>query len=169
MTGIRIRKGKAVLTAGSHGASGSLGLRWWILGIGLITGAILLPGCTKKNDQTQGTAPPAQTQVEEMGVTIALEANKSPDPLKAALDRRSDIDHCRWQNLTSTDRKIQLKSGWPFMEKEEIIAVPAYGLSPWYSLDRAKASRDYPYDVTPSLFDGATGEQPVIGVGDGAP
>lgn len=112
---------------------------------------------------TTTQAPPER--LVEIGLTIALELNKNPDPLKAALDKHSDVDHCRWQNLTSTDRKIHLES-WPFMEDKRDITVPAFGLSEWYSLEKSKTSKDYPYDVSPSLFDGATPDRPSITVSD---
>jgi hypothetical protein len=134
----------------------------------LLTGALLLAACSPKAEQAANPAPQASPtlEIQESGITIALDPNKDPDPLKAALDKRSDTDHCRWQNLTSTERKVHMKSGWPFMEKEEVITIPAFGISEWYSLDRAKASKDYSYEVTPPLFDGAAGGKPVIGVSD---
>ena len=143
-------------------------LRPWsrslVIGL-MLVGGVLLSGCQKKNEQVATTPPPAEVLTEK-GLTIVLELNKDPDPLKASLDKHSDVDHCRWQNLTSTDRKVHLKSGWPFMEPEAVISVPAYGLSAWYSLDKTKTSKDYPYDVTPSLFDGGTSAEPSIGVSD---
>lgn len=126
---------------------------------------VLLSGC-QKNDRPPTPAPPVQERLAEIGLTIVLEADKAPDPLKASLEKHSDVDHCRWQNMTSTERKIHLRSGWPFMEDEKDIIVPAYGLSAWYSLEKSKASKDYPYEVSPSLADGGAREQPSIGVGD---
>ena len=168
MTSTRIRRKTTVNPVSSHGQGLSLLTGSRILAMTLmLTGGILLSGCQKKNDQPVATTPrPTEEVPTENGFTIALELNKDPDPLKASLDKRSDVDHCRWQNLTSTDRKIHLKSGWPFMEPETDIIVPAYGLSAWYSLERSKTSKDYPYEVTPSLFDSGTSAQPSIGVSD---
>jgi len=122
-----------------------------ILVIGLMVPAVLLSACEKRSEQTRAPAARAADTVFESGLTIALEDEKEPDPLKAALDKHSEQDHCRWQNLTSTSRTIHLKS-WPFMEDPKDITVPAFGLSAWYSLDKAKASKDYPYEITPKLF-----------------
>jgi hypothetical protein len=166
MMGTRIRRKTTVSPVSSHERERLFLTGSRILAIALmLTGGILLSGCQKKNEQVATTPPPAEVLTEK-GLTIALELNKDPDPLKASLDKHSDVDHCRWQNLTSTDRKVHLKSGWPFMEPEAVISVPAYGLSAWYSLDKTRTSKDYPYDVTPSLFDGGTSAEPSVGVSD---
>jgi hypothetical protein len=127
--------------------------------------AALLSGCQKKTEPAPANSGRAADTVFESGLTIVLEDNKDPDPLKAALDKHSEQDHCRWQNLTSADRKIHLKS-WPFMEEPKDFTVPAFGLSEWYSLDKAKASKDYPYEISPSLSGNATSTRPAIVVGD---
>ena len=141
--------------------------RRYIFKIGLmLASVVLISGCQKKSDQAATPAPSPVEVLTEKGLTIALELDKDPDPLKAALDKHSDVDHCRWQNLTSTDRKIHLRSGWPFMEREADFTVPAYGFSEWYSLDKTKASKAYPYAVSPSLFDTGTSAEPSIDVSD---
>jgi len=131
--------------------------------IGLVLPAALFSGCEKKSGPN--SAARAADTIFESGLTIALEDNKDPDPLEAALDKHSEQDHCRWQNLTSAERTIHLRS-WPFMEDPKDITIPAYGLSAWYSLDKAKASKAYPYDVSPSLFGNAAHGNPSITVGD---
>ena len=144
-------------------------IRRTMLGLGLLlTAALPLAACSPKAEPPANRAPQASPtlEIQESGITIALDANKDPDPLEAGLDKHSDVDHCRWQNLTSSERKIHMKSGWPFMEQEEVITIPAYGISQWYSLDRAKATKDYPYDVVPPLIESGNAKKPAIGVAD---
>ena len=133
-------------------------VKWILLSLVLMCGTLLL-GCGKEDSSQQEQA----VVTKDSGWTVVLETDKDPTPLKAGLKKNTDVDHVRWENKSGTERTIHFKSGWPFLEPEEDIKVPATGTTPWYSLNHQTIAKAYPYEVTPPLRSGPP-DEPSISV-----
>jgi hypothetical protein len=99
----------------------------------------------------------------ENGITVKLQG-QDPDPKSADLRRGNGKDHVRWHNPGTVDRTITFVAGWPFMETQEPIVIPAGKWSAWFTLAPPPITGDYPYQINPPL--GGPPEGPVVSAGD---
>ena len=111
-------------------------------------------GCTPSTPTTSTSTPSPTPVPTEMGVTVRLVQLKGCDPEKPELKASTDVNHIRWSNETTADRKVHFTADWPFMETNGDITVAAGAKSAWFTLDPAKVSgggKPFPYQVTPTL------------------
>jgi hypothetical protein len=103
----------------------------------------------------------------EIGKVVRLVVGQGCDPERCELRKSGGLDHVRWHNPGNTERKITFLAGWPFMETQADILIPAGEWSAWFTLSPTTANADYPYKVDPSLRDpGQPPDGPVISAGD---